>query len=102
MMRNGIYFENFPNVNGLFGLFQNNEPFTKIRLEFKKEDIVSVSCFHRQEDKRPLAFFQRFSLFFSPASQQLVITCMLSGRDCKVIFNCVKKPLLLCDAYDSM
>jgi hypothetical protein len=101
ILRNGIYFENFPNENWFGMRFRTNERFIKVKLQFKKEDIIGVSCFHRKKNKRPLTFPERLSLFFSPASRLFTITCMHSGCERNVIFSCLKKPLLLCDAYDS-
>lgn len=100
IMHNGIYFENFPNENWFNKLLPGQPHFIKIQLKFPRESITCVSCFHRQKNKQPLTFLQRISLFFSPATQHLIITYKQSEQEQNITFNCLEKPSVLCDAYN--
>lgn len=100
ILRNGIYFENFPGTAWFGSLFKINTPFSKIKLQFKKENIIGVSCFGRQTTRRSL--IERLSLFFSTASRQFTVTYKNSGQEQDVTFRCVKNARDLCDAFNSI
>jgi hypothetical protein len=100
IMQNGIYFETF-NDSHFFGMPARPDPnFKKVNLGFKREQIVGVSCSDRFDT--PLPLLERFLRLFFESPRHFTVTFIDSGHERSAIFNCLIKPHLLCDAYDSM
>ncbi len=99
IMKNGIYFENFPQDHWLDKVFRGEKTFTKINIQLKNEHIYDVSCFPGQKDKYKLPFKTRLAFFFSLLPRHLLVEYREEGRICLVRFASVKSPISLCAAY---
>lgn len=99
IMKNGLYFENFPHDHWLNRLFDVKAEFRRVFFHLKNEQIAEISCFPGQRNKIKASFGERLLFQLGLRPPLLTVDYRAGGEVRFIRFSCVQSPLPLCAAY---